>query len=80
LFALDCARLVRLIPAAMSSEKQQRLVLSIIDFLNQSISDGTVKADDKESLEVAGEFAFLGRDTSGVVFINLKLPYVQFNA
>ncbi|KAI3615513.1 hsc70 cochaperone [Moniliophthora roreri] len=35
------------------SEKQQRLVLSIIDFLNQSISDGTVKADDKESLEVA---------------------------
>ncbi|KAJ8083690.1 Small glutamine-rich tetratricopeptide repeat-containing protein 2 [Marasmius tenuissimus] len=37
----------------MSSEKQQRLVLSIIDFLNQSITDGTVKADDKESLEVA---------------------------
>ncbi|KAF7784683.1 hypothetical protein Agabi119p4_848 [Agaricus bisporus var. burnettii] len=35
------------------SEKQQRLVLSIIDFLNQSINDGTVKADDKESLEVA---------------------------
>ncbi|KAL0572569.1 Small glutamine-rich tetratricopeptide repeat-containing protein 2 [Marasmius crinis-equi] len=35
------------------SEKQQRLVLSIIDFLNQSIADGTVKADDKESLEVA---------------------------
>ncbi|TFY71125.1 hypothetical protein EVG20_g1880 [Dentipellis fragilis] len=35
------------------SEKQQRLVLSIIDFLNQSIEDGTVKQDDKESLEVA---------------------------
>ncbi|KAK7028981.1 Small glutamine-rich tetratricopeptide repeat-containing protein 2 [Paramarasmius palmivorus] len=35
------------------SEKQQRLVLSILDFLNQSITDGTVKADDKESLEVA---------------------------
>jgi hypothetical protein len=35
------------------SEKQQRLVLSIIDFLNQSINDGTIKADDKESLEVA---------------------------
>ncbi|KAI4526258.1 TPR-like protein [Schizophyllum commune Loenen D] len=31
----------------------QRLVLAIIDFLNQSIDDGTVKADDKESLEVA---------------------------
>ncbi|KAK0465437.1 putative stress-induced protein STI1 [Desarmillaria tabescens] len=35
------------------AEKQQRLVLSIIDFLNQSITDGTVKADDKESLEIA---------------------------
>ncbi|KAJ3787671.1 hypothetical protein GGU10DRAFT_393812 [Lentinula aff. detonsa] len=35
------------------SEKQQRLVLSIIEFLNQSIADGTVKTDDKESLEVA---------------------------
>ncbi|KAI0651522.1 hypothetical protein C8Q79DRAFT_933837 [Trametes meyenii] len=32
---------------------KQRLVLSIIDFLNQSIDDGTVKQDDKESLEVA---------------------------
>ncbi|KAH0590309.1 Small glutamine-rich tetratricopeptide repeat-containing protein 2 [Termitomyces sp. J132] len=35
------------------SEKQQRLVFSIIDFLNQSIADGTVKADDREGLEVA---------------------------
>ncbi|GAV99855.1 putative stress-induced protein STI1 [Lentinula edodes] len=35
------------------SEKQQRLVLSIIDFLNQSIANGTVKTDDQESLEVA---------------------------
>ena len=35
----------------MSSK--QRLVLSIIDFLNQSVEDGTVKQDDKESLEVA---------------------------
>ncbi|KAH9836505.1 TPR-like protein [Rhodofomes roseus] len=32
---------------------KQRLVLSIIDFLNQSIEDGTVKQDDQESLEVA---------------------------
>ena len=32
---------------------KQRLVLSIIDFLNQSIKDGTVKQDDVESLEVA---------------------------
>jgi Homodimerisation domain of SGTA len=36
------------------SEKQQRLVLSIIEFLNQSINDGTVREEDKESLEVAG--------------------------
>ncbi|KAH9065921.1 putative stress-induced protein STI1 [Lactarius vividus] len=35
------------------SEKQQRLVLSIIDFLNQSINDGTIREEDKESLEVA---------------------------
>lgn len=41
---------------ALMSEKQQRLVLSIIEFLNQSIGDGTVKADDKEGLEVAGPF------------------------
>ncbi|KAI0308035.1 putative stress-induced protein STI1 [Multifurca ochricompacta] len=35
------------------SEKQQRLVLSIIQFLNQSIKDGTIREEDKESLEVA---------------------------
>jgi len=36
------------------SDKNQRLVLAIIDFLDASISDGTVKADDREGLEVAG--------------------------
>ncbi|KAF8905462.1 hypothetical protein CPB84DRAFT_1771480 [Gymnopilus junonius] len=35
------------------SEKQQRLVYAIIEFLNQAIQDGTVKADDQEGLEVA---------------------------
>ncbi|KIM85463.1 hypothetical protein PILCRDRAFT_66916 [Piloderma croceum F 1598] len=35
----------------MSSK--QKLVSSIIDFLNQSIQDGTVKQDDREGLEVA---------------------------
>lgn len=35
------------------AEKQQKLVLSIIDFLKQSIENGTVKQDDQESLEVA---------------------------
>lgn len=38
------------------SEKQQRLVFAIIDFLNQSIENGTVKADDQEGLEVASAF------------------------
>jgi small glutamine-rich tetratricopeptide repeat-containing protein alpha len=38
------------------ADRQQRLVLAIIEFLNQSINDGTVKADDKEGLEVAGNF------------------------
>ncbi|KAJ7630538.1 putative stress-induced protein STI1 [Roridomyces roridus] len=36
------------------AEKQQRLVLSIIDFLKEAVdTEGTIKADDKESLEVA---------------------------
>lgn len=35
------------------ANKKQRLVLSIIEFLQQSITDGTVKADDQEGLEVA---------------------------
>jgi len=38
------------------SDKTQKLVLSILDFLTTSIGDGTVKEDDKESLEVAGVF------------------------
>ncbi|KAL4069411.1 TPR-like protein [Scleroderma citrinum] len=34
-------------------DKKQQLVLSVIDFLNQSIEDGTIKQDDREGLEVA---------------------------
>ena len=37
-------------PASMS---QQKLVYAIIEFLNKSLEDGTVKQDDKEGLEVA---------------------------
>jgi tetratricopeptide (TPR) repeat protein len=38
----------------MSSDlKTQQLVLSIIEFLNTSIDNGTVKRDDREGLEVA---------------------------
>ena len=40
------------------SEKQKQLVYSIIEFLEQSIQDGTVKADDQEGLEVASAFVF----------------------
>jgi hypothetical protein len=40
-------------PPSQMSEKQQRLVYAILDFLNQSIKDGTVRADDQEGLEVA---------------------------
>ena len=32
---------------------QQKLVYAIIEFLNKSLEDGTVKQDDKEGLEVA---------------------------
>ena len=34
---------------------QQKLVYAIIEFLNKSLDDGTVKQDDKEGLEVASE-------------------------
>jgi hypothetical protein len=40
------------------SEKQQQLVYAIIEFLNQAIQDGTVKADDQEGLEVASVFLY----------------------
>lgn len=33
---------------------QQKLVYAIVDFLNKSLEDGTVKQDDREGLEVAG--------------------------
>jgi len=47
----------------MMSNKQ-KLVKSIIDFLNKSIQDGTVKQDDSEGLEVASTsnlISFLSR-------------------
>lgn len=43
------------------SDKNQKLVLSILDFLESSIKDGTVKADDREGLEVAGTFVMLSK-------------------
>ena len=39
----------------MAEEKKQTLVYSIIEFLNDSIADGTVKQEDQESLEVASK-------------------------
>jgi small glutamine-rich tetratricopeptide repeat-containing protein alpha len=35
------------------ADQEKQLVLAIIDFLNKSIEDRTVKQDDKEGLEVA---------------------------
>lgn len=35
------------------AEKKQKLVLSIIEFLETSISDGSIKSDDKEGIEIA---------------------------
>jgi small glutamine-rich tetratricopeptide repeat-containing protein alpha len=56
------------------SEKQQRLVLSIIEFLNQSIKDGTVREEDKESLEVAGTFTFLRFLVPFIIHQSLSSP------
>ena len=36
---------------------EKRLVLAIIDFLNHSVDDGTVKGEDKESLDIASMFS-----------------------
>lgn len=51
---------------------KQRLVLSIIDFLNQSIQDGTVKQDDQESLEVASTPSFLCACVSFTLIFSLR--------
>jgi len=37
------------------AEKNQKLVLAILEFLEQSIADGSVREDDKEGIEVAGK-------------------------
>lgn len=52
------------------SEKQQKLVLAIIDFLNHSIEDGTVKQDDREGLEVAGQ------SMQAISFIHITLTNI----
>lgn len=49
------------IVAETMADTKQRLVFAIIEFLNDSINDGTVKEDDKEGLEIAG--------ASSIVFI-----------
>ncbi|KAH8835965.1 putative cytoplasm protein [Flagelloscypha sp. PMI_526] len=59
----------------MAADK--RLVLAIIDFLNQSVADGSVKADDKEGLEIAVEtisaaFDVDPNDTEQVKSLSIK--------
>lgn len=43
----------------MADPKKQQLVLAFVDFLNESILDGTVKDDDKEGLDIASASPFL---------------------
>lgn len=38
-----------------SSNRKQKLVYSILDFLQASMDDGSIKQDDKEGIEVASE-------------------------
>lgn len=40
---------------ACDSERKQRLVYSILEFLQASMDDGTIRGDDKEGIEVASE-------------------------
>jgi len=47
------------IGSSSASMSQQKLVYAIIEFLNKSLEDGTVKQDDKEGLEVASASQFL---------------------
>ena len=42
----------------MADPKKQQLVLAFVDFLNESILDGTVSDDDKEGLDIASAFPF----------------------
>jgi small glutamine-rich tetratricopeptide repeat-containing protein alpha len=44
------------------ADKKKQLVWNFIDFLKTSQQDGTVKEDDKESLDVASEHLVLARD------------------
>ncbi len=62
---------------AMSNK--QRLVLSVIDFLNQSIQDGTVKQDDKESLEVASASRGFSPARNARVLTDMPPVLVQSN-
>lgn len=54
------------------AEKKQKLVLSIIEFLETSISDGSIKSDDKEGIEVAS--VCRTRDYASGRFLTLSSP------
>jgi len=41
------------------AEKNQKLVLAILEFLEKSIADGSVREDDQEGIEVASAFFVL---------------------
>jgi hypothetical protein len=44
------------LPASEMSEKQQCLILSIIDFLSHSINDGIIREKDRGDLDVASAY------------------------
>jgi hypothetical protein len=63
------------------ADKKKQLVWNFIDFLKTSQQDGTVKEDDKESLDVASklkhEFSLLSTSTSSDLY---RAPCAQYNA
>lgn len=44
-----------------SATAQKRAAFSILRFLNESLQNGTIKADDAEGIEVASEFSLSRR-------------------
>lgn len=48
-------QLIHTLPASTSARRKQKLVLSILDFLQTSMHDGSISDDDKEGLDVASE-------------------------
>jgi Homodimerisation domain of SGTA len=46
---------------------RERLVVSILEFLEASIADGTVSAEDREGVEVAGMYSASHKSERGLL-------------